>query len=557
MIPQERIDHIKASIDLKGYIESRGIPLKKNGKGYFGLCPFHDDTNPSLSVTPTKRVWNCLGCEAGGDIFRFVEMFDNVNFKEAFQKLEDGSPAPKVPKKKAVKKTKNAAKKIKKDNPPPDDTFTVKEKKLLARVMAYYQNTFAENSRGIEYLRDKRGISDNQSFKDFGVGYADGTLKDILPEDEEIIKSLKKIGILNKNGKEAFSNCVVFPLWDAKGAIVNLYGRKIDEDSGITHLYLPGPQVGMINRQAVKRSQTILLTESVIDALTLYDQGFKNVIPTYGVNGLTKDHLSLFNGRIKEIYIVFDADEAGTRGAEGISLQLNEKNITPHIVTLPAKDVNLYFNRHTPEEFESLLKAANPKSLEQSETIGKRKQTRYQEVDHGFIVGYGDRQYHIKGMQRSDTQLKATIKASKDVTANLPFELTTIDLYSSRSRLWFAKLCSGLFDALEELVKEDVGKILTLVEEYRPNAKKETTKEPTGKEKETALKFLKNPDMFEEVLTDLETLGVTGEKSNKIVCYLTTISRKLDDPLSTLIQSRSSAGKSTLHRQNENRRIYG
>jgi hypothetical protein len=242
------------------------------------------------------------------------------------------------------------------------------------------------------------------------------------------------------------------------------------------------------------------------------------------------------------------------RAVDAVSLRLKEKGITPYPVTLTAegaagggiKDVNIYFKRHTPEQFEALLKAANPDSLEQSEKVSKRDQSLYKQTDHGFIVGYGDRQYEIKGIQRGDTQLKATIKASADVAGNLPFELSTIDLYSSRSRVWFGKLCAALFGAAEELIKEDVGKILNLVENYKPKAKESKPNEPTKQEKAEALRFLKNKDMFKEILADLETIGVTGEKTNKLVGYLAAVSRKTDEPLSVLIQSRSAAGKSTL-----------
>jgi energy-coupling factor transporter ATP-binding protein EcfA2 len=132
------------------------------------------------------------------------------------------------------------------------------------------------------------------------------------------------------------------------------------------------------------------------------------------------------------------------------------------------------------------------------------------------------------------------------VTGNRPFELTTIDLYSSRSRIWFAKLCADLFEADQALVKEDIGRLLTLVEDYNPRQKQETIAEPTKAEKEAAMALLQNPKLFDEILADLETLGVVGEKTNKIVCYLAAVSRKLEKPLSVLIQSRSSAGKSTL-----------
>ncbi|MGB5987659.1 MAG: CHC2 zinc finger domain-containing protein [Desulfobacterales bacterium] len=535
-IGKAEIAAIKTGVDLKALVESRGINLKKNGKGWFGLCPFHDDKNPSLSINPDQNLFQCFGCGAAGDVIRFVELFDKVTFPEAVKRLSASSAG--LPKRRSCKSKKSAS-------PKP---LTVREKKLLARVAGYYQHTLAEDPRGLDYLKTKRGITDNQTLTDFNAGYANGTLLKILPEDPEVIQSLKKIGILNPKGHEVFTNCVVFPLYSPLGAMVNLYGRSINEDSGVTHLYLPGPRTGLVNRQAVKRSTTLILTESIIDAVTLYDQGFKNVIPIYGVNTPLDDHLALFNRKINTAYLVFDADEAGRRATEAVSLRLKEKQIRSHPVTLPVKDVNIYFRRHTPEQFEALLKTANPRSLEQSEKVSKRTQTLYQETPHGrgFIVGYGERQYEIKGIGRGDTQLKATIKASADVAGNLPFELTTIDLYSSRSRIWFAKLCADLFAADEALIKEDIGRILTRVEAWQAPKKENPSQTPTGEAKKQALKLLKSPEMFSEILADFATLGVTGEETNKLVGYLAAVSRKTDEPLSVLIQSRSAAGKSTL-----------
>ena len=544
MIEKDRIESIKSTVDLVALVNAKGITLKKNGKSYFGLCPFHHDTNPSLSVNPSKNLWQCFGCGKGGDVIRFVELIDKVSFPEAVKQLN----GEKIHLKSKSRTT---------DNKQRTTDLSVKDRKLLSKVVSYYQHTLTQDSRGIKYLKNDRGIKDNQSLKDFAVGYVNGTLLEILPMDEDVIKVLKRIGILNGKGHEIFYNCVVFPLYNNRGSIVNLYGRNIDDDGGVqtshkryamasTHLYLPGPRSGLVNRQAVKRSQSIILTESIIDALTLYDQGFKNVVPIYGVNGLIDDHLSLFNRKIKEAYLVFDADEAGQKASEAVSMRLKEKGIEPYPVTLPDKDVNIFFKRHTPEEFETLLKEANPQSLEQSDKVSKREQSLYQQTEHGFIVGYGERQYEIKGIQRGDTQLKVTMKASKAVGGNLPFELSTIDLYSSRSRIWFAKLCADLFEASEELIKEDIGKILALAEDYQPKETKPKLNEPTRAEKAEALRFLKRADIFTEVLADLETMGVTGEETNKLVGYLSAVSRKLDEPLSVLIQSRSAAGKSTL-----------
>jgi len=284
MIKQETVDTVKQTTDIVSLVESKGVQLKKNGRGYLGKCPFHDDKTPSLSVNPKENLWQCFGCGVGGDAIRFIEMMDNVDFPEAVSRLTHS----RLPKNNTKEKPTNHK-----------PGLTVKEKKLLARVLSYYQHTFTEDTKALAYLKE-RGIQDHQSITDFGAGYANGTLLDILPEDDQVIQSLKDIGILNAKGKEVFYNCVIFPLLDQDGSSVCLYGRNISDNAKIPHLYLKGPRSGIINRQAVKRSQTIILTESIIDALTLYDQGFKNVIPVYGVNGLTGDHLFLFNS-IKEV----------------------------------------------------------------------------------------------------------------------------------------------------------------------------------------------------------------------------------------------------------------
>jgi DNA primase len=528
-IDQTVIDQAKGT-DLVALARAKGIELKKNGKSYFGLCPFHADKNPSLSINPSKNLFQCFGCGAAGDAIRFVELIDQVDFKEAVRHLSDNGF-----KKRSASRPKE-----------PSKTLSVKESKLLGQVVVYYQHLLGQDSRGLDYLKQERGIADYQSIKDFGAGYANGTLLELLPEDPDVIKTLKKIGILNAKGHEVFYNCVVFPLYSAGGATVGLYGRNIDDNAGTRHLYLAGPRCGLVNRQAVRRSQTIIVAESIIDALTLYDAGFKNVIPIYGVNGLIDEHLALLHGKIKTAYLVFDADEAGQRAADVVSMRLKEKGIAAYPVALPVKDVNIYFKRHTPEEFETLLKAANAASLEQSDKVSKREQSLYQETAHGFRVGFADRQYEIKGICRAQTQLKVTVKASADLASNRAFELSTIDLYSSRSRIWFAKLCADLFVADEALAREDIGRLLTLVEDFKPKQKQQAIAEPSQAEKDAATAFLQSPDLFDCILADLETLGVVGEKTNKIVCYLAAISRKLAKPLSVLIQSRSSAGKSTL-----------
>ncbi len=106
MIEKEKIERIKRDVDLAALVRAKGVKLKKNGKSFFGLCPFHDDHNPSLSINPLTNLWQCFGCGAGGDIIRFVEMFDQVDFKEAVNRLSVNSCRLPVKKKKPGKQAK-------------------------------------------------------------------------------------------------------------------------------------------------------------------------------------------------------------------------------------------------------------------------------------------------------------------------------------------------------------------------------------------------------------------------------------------------------------------
>jgi len=164
MIDKEDIEQAKRT-DLAALVQAKGVHLKKNGKSLLGLCPFHADKTPSLSINTGKNLWQCFGCGAAGDAIRFVELFDQVDFKEAVKRLSDNG----------FKRTQ--AKPVK-DN---SEALSVKDKKLLARVVGFYQHSFEQDRRGLDYLTGERNINDLQSIKDFGTGFVNGTLTEILP----------------------------------------------------------------------------------------------------------------------------------------------------------------------------------------------------------------------------------------------------------------------------------------------------------------------------------------------------------------------------------------
>ena len=249
MIEKETIESIKTNVEMLALAEAKGIKMKKNGKSYFGLCPFHGDKNPSFSITPLKNQWHCFGCGAGGDVIRFVELFDQVAFKEAVRRLSDNG----------FKSSKRSAKK---KQPPKQIGLSAKLLKLLKRVIEFYHTAFCEDPRAKQYLI-KRGITDNTIFSDFKIGFANGTLLNALPGEGDIYEQLKQIGVLTNKGNEHFYGYVTFPLYDLDGHPAGIYGRRLDEmvtGSVPDHLYLPGARHGLFNGQAAKAHKEIILT---------------------------------------------------------------------------------------------------------------------------------------------------------------------------------------------------------------------------------------------------------------------------------------------------------
>jgi DNA primase len=542
-ISKADIEAVKKDHDLKAVIESYGVKLRKKGSNYVGLCPFHKEKTPSFTVNPKTNLYHCFGCDAGGDVIGFITKQEGIGFREAFEKLNGNGKNGKKPQQKKALSSLTAT---------PEQP--VNRTRLLNRVASFYHKSFCEDPRAMVYLKS-RGITDNGIFTDFQIGFSNGTLLNTIPDEGDIPDSLRQAGILNDKGHEMFYGSVVFPVFDENKDCIGLYGRRITEGE-TAHLYLTGPRKGVFNHQAAKRSKSIILTESIIDALTLYNAGFKDVVPCYGVNGLTDDHLALFaRHQTKEVYVCFDKDEAGEQGAERIAGQLKEKSIDAYIMNLPeietaAKiDVNVFFlsNPEAAATFERLLKETNPRAAIRSDKALKHEQRHYEKTDTGFVVQYDQRRYEARGINKDSVKLRATIKAITQGADKTRFHLDTVDLYSNRSRSFYAKACAVLFSETEDTVIEDMTRLIEIAESWQPdNAEQTPVQRMTKTEEDEALEFLKSPSLFSRILSDFETIGLTGEDANKLMGYIAATSRKLDEPLSVLIQSRSAAGKSTL-----------
>lgn len=418
--------------------------------------------------------------------------------------------------------------------------------RLLTRVADFYHRTFLDTPDGLKCLTKTHGIRDVSLCNTFQIGFANGALLKVLPEDGETVAQLKTLGVLNGEGAEIFRGCVVFPLWSAAGVIDGLRGLRADDGAV---LGLPGPSSGLWNSAACIRSAEVLVVASLLDALTAIDAGFPDVLPMLGDGVLNPEQLAAIQaGAVVRIAVMAGAASEGVLaqlaeiGKPGVAITLAEGQSLPDLLREGGEDARqrlrqqlaIAFARQTPASAAPLGSMAGAAANDCQRTA------------NGFRLRLQGRQYEVKGIAREATQLKATVKVTGDSAKG--FELTTLDLYSSRSRDAFAKRCAVLFGQPDKLIAADFARVIEEIEAWQPQATEDAPEvAPSSPEDEArAIAFLNNPDLLEELLEDLVTLGVAGEETNKLVAYLASVSRKLDDPLSLMIQSRSAAGKSTL-----------
>ena len=414
---------------------------------------------------------------------------------------------------------------------PPAKTATapeVQRQRLLNRVATLYHQSFQEDPKGRDYLAQV-GLKDSFVLDDFQTGWVNGTLLATIPEESELQEHLKALGLLDGQGREVLDGCVVFPWFSEQGDCAGLYGLKVE---GGEPVHIPGAVSGVWNWQALKRGRAVVFTSSILDALFLSQAGFKEVLWTQGDEGLSQDHLRLFQQHgLKEAYVTFSSPY--------VMAQLKEEEVTAYLVKLPPLPVE-------PSVIEWVLKQANSQTPIRSEEVKKREPSGLEKNDTGFSIQYGERRYEVKGVEKSKTKLKVTVKACVSGDEKR-FYLDSVDLYSHRGRVLFAKACGVCFAQDEGLIQEDLGKLIEVAERFeQEDAPKVPAFTMTKEQERAALAFLKDPRLLDRILEDFETCGYTGEEANKLMGYLAAVSRKLDDPLSVLVQSRSAAGKSTL-----------
>ena len=596
-IPDAEIDRIKRETDLAALVRSRGVELHKHGsKDFAGKCPFHQDDQPSFIVSPEKGLFHCMGCGVAGNAIQFVERFDGVSFRHAFEILNAGpaafSPPSDAPLKKAT---------VPRLELPFDPAAT--DAALLGQVVDFYHERLSKTPAALDYLRG-RGLCHEEAVERFRLGFADRTLGLRIPEANrkagaEIRTRLQSLGLMRESGHEHFSGSVILPIFTAGGEVGEMYGRKITPNlrkGTPLHLYLQGPHEGIWNADALNESE-LILCEAPFDALTFWVNGFKNVTFIYGTEGFTDELFDALLARhVRRVRIAYDADEAGNRAAARDTERLTAHGVEVFRVKFPwGMDANEYAQKVTPavKSLQTVLNAAEwvggktdrrpppdpePPAAEVCPTPPDSPHTpapacasslaallaadekkplgtdtpHLERVGEYHLMRLGQREYRVGGLEKNNSL--EVLKVAVRLRHGEDFHLDSFDMARDGERRRFIERAAEETKLEKDLVKRDLGKLLLALEQAqtdRINAALEPTNtsrahELSAEEQAEALAFLKSPDLVDKIGAAFETCGLVGEAANRLAAYLACTSRKLDKPLAIIIQSTTAAGKSTL-----------
>lgn len=350
-LSQEKINEIRNSVDIVDVI-SNYVSLTPQGKNYFGVCPFHDDSNPSMSVSRDKKIYKCFSCGATGTIFKFIMDYENVSFIEAVKKVADlGGININIglPKKKAAHTHLH-------------DLYDLSLKFYINNI-----NT-NEGKAAKEYLK-KREITE-EIIKEFQIGLSlknKDSLSKIL-EKKYSEKDLLESGLVRKtdyNYQDLFHDRIMFPLYDLEGRAVAYSGRIYDKtdpskyiNTKETILFKKGELLYNYHRakNIARQKNQIIIMEGFMDVIRAYTIGIKNVVATMGT-AVTPNQANLISKMAKEIILCFDGDKAGEKATISCADELIKKGVTPKVIRLEEElDPDEYIKKYGKEKFEMKLK---------------------------------------------------------------------------------------------------------------------------------------------------------------------------------------------------------
>ncbi len=353
-IPEETIERIRTSMDIVDLV-SEYVPLKKQGRNYFGLCPFHGEKSPSFSVSPEKQIYHCFGCGAGGNVFSFLMNIEGYTFIEAVRHIaeKNGIDLPQL--------------KVQEFSDKEDfRTKMVEAHELVAKLYHHYLVNTKQGIKALGYLKN-RGFTDDV-IQTFQIGYAPDSwdaVTNFLAKRGFSLEVVKNAGLLGKrefDGKffDRFRNRIMFPIWNRNGKVIAFGGRVLGEGEP---KYLNSPETKIFNkgknlyafhlaRAEMRKKQQAVLFEGYVDTTSAFRAGITNGVATLGTS-LTEEQAALLARNVQSVTICYDSDHAGIEAAFRAAKILEEAGCFVKIAQMPGGlDPDDYIQTYGPEKFQ-------------------------------------------------------------------------------------------------------------------------------------------------------------------------------------------------------------
>ena len=328
-IPEHIVENVREAADIYDVV-SEYVNLKKRGRNFFGLCPFHDEKTPSFSINIDKQIYKCFGCGKGGGTINFIMDLERLDFVDALKFLGNKY---------------NIIVEIEHNSKSSNDLFN-QLYTMHELANKYYQSNMNEN---ITQLLNKRNVN-KESMNEFNVGLSTNKYDDLLNlirKEKFSSEALKKSGLFIETEKgymDRFRNRIIFPIHNHFNKIVGFAGR-IYEENNKTAKYMNSPETpiynkskilyGMnLNKNNVLESKSAIIVEGYLDLIQLYQAGFKNVLAVSGT-AFTEQHAIAISKLCKTIYLAYDGDKAGQDAAIRAGYIIINNNMEPKIINIP------------------------------------------------------------------------------------------------------------------------------------------------------------------------------------------------------------------------------
>jgi DNA primase len=359
-ISESKIEEIRSAANIVDVI-SGYVQLRKRGKNFLGLCPFHSEKTPSFTVSEDKQIFHCFGCHTGGNVFKFLMEYEKISFVEAVQELAQELGIP-----------------LEFDQQESEQKQTEQEilYDINTEAARYFSNNLLNSDEGdvaLNYFQNRK--IKPATMRAFGLGYAfngwDNLLNFLQDKKIDIDRALQ-LGLIGKSQEgrlyDKFSSRIIFPIFSPNGRVVAFAGRILENKEGAAK-YLNSPESMIYTKgrilyglshakDEIRRVDKAILVEGYMDLISLYQNGIKNVVAVSGT-ALTEEQVQLLSRYTKNVVLLFDADTAGIKAAMRSIELLLKRDFEIKIIALPqGEDPDSYVNNYGKEKFEELIKSA-------------------------------------------------------------------------------------------------------------------------------------------------------------------------------------------------------